>query len=75
MCLICYKFKTKLLNLEQVKSRPNEIRQAEHGSTFNNSVIWKGTAIPLLALIFWVVSGLSALTSNAGITASVMLGS
>ena len=29
MCLICNKFKTKFLNLEQVKLLPKEIRESE----------------------------------------------
>ena len=73
MCSICNKFKSKFLNLEQVKLLPKEVRESENGSTFNNNVIIDGKALPLLALIPLVIAGISALTSVAGTTASVVL--
>ena len=73
MCSICNKFKTKFLNLEQVKLLPKEIRESEDGSTFNNNVTIDGKALPLLALIPLVIAGISALTSAAGTAASVVL--
>ena len=73
MCSICHKFKTKFLNNEQIKLLLKEIRESEDGSTFNNNVTIEGAAIPLLALIPLVISGISALASAAGTTASVVL--
>ena len=73
LCSICNKFKTKFLNLEQVKLLPNEIRESENGSTFKNTIIRDGKALPLLALILLVIAKSSALTSAAGTTASVFL--
>ena len=73
MCYICNKFKTKFLNKEQIKLLPKEIRESEDGSNFNKNVIIEGTAIPLLALIPLVISGILALASAAGTTASVVL--
>ena len=73
MCSICNKFKTKFLNLEQVKLLPNEIRESENGSTIKNTIIRDGKALSLLALIPLVIAGISALTSVAGTTASVVL--
>ena len=73
MCSICHKFKTKFFNKEQITLLPKEIRESENGSNFNNNVTIKGTAIPLLALIPLVIAGISALSSVAGTTASVVL--
>ena len=72
LCLICNKFKTKFLNLDQVKLLPNEIRESENGLTFKNTIIRDGKALPLLALIPLIIAGISALTSVAGTTASVV---
>ena len=73
MCSICNKFKTKFLNLEQVKLLPKQVRESEDGSTFNNNVTIDGKALPLLALIPLVIAGISAITSAAGTAASVVL--
>ena len=56
MCSICNKFKSKFLNIEQVKLLPKEICESEDGSTFNNNVIIDGSAVPLLALIPLVIA-------------------
>ena len=73
MCSICHKFKTKFLNKEQITLLPKEIPESEDGSTFNNNVAIEGAAILLLALIPIVIAGISALSSVAGTTASVVL--
>ena len=73
MCFICHKFKTKFLNKEQIKLLPNELRESENGSTFNDAIIREGEALPLLALVPIIIVGISALTSVAGTTASLFL--
>ena len=73
MCFICNKLKTNFLNKEQIKLLPKEIRESEDGLNFNNNVTIEGTAIPLLALIPLVISGISALASADGTTASAVL--
>ena len=47
LCPICNKFKTKFLNLEQVKLLPNKISESENGSTFKNIIIRDKKALPL----------------------------
>ena len=72
-CLICNKFKSKFLNHEHINLLPDEIKNSPENSTFNNDIIRDGKALPLLALIPLVIAGISALTSVAGTTASVVL--
>ena len=72
-CSICNKFKSYLLNYEQIKVLPDEIKTAPENSTFNNDTIRDRKALPLLAIIPLVIAGISALTSVAGSTASVLL--
>ena len=73
MCSICNIFKTKFLNLEQVKLLLKEIRESEDGSNFNNNVTIDGKALSLLALVPMIIAGISALTSAVGTIASVVL--
>ena len=72
-CSICNQFKSKYLNHEQIKLLLDEIKNSSDNSTFNDAIIRDGKALPLLALIFLVIAGISALTSVAGTTASVGL--
>ena len=72
-CSICNKLKSKYLNHDQIKLLPDEIKNSLENSTFYDVIIRDGKALPLLALIPLVVAGISALTSVAGTTASVML--
>ena len=73
VCSICNKFKTKYLNIEQVKLLPNEVKNAPDNTTFTDNIIKEGKALPLLALIPAIIAGITALTSVAGTTASVVL--
>ena len=72
-CSICNKFKSKFLNQEQINFLPDEIKNSLDNSTFNDTIIRDGKALPLLALIPLVIASISALTSVAGTTASVVL--
>ena len=72
-CSICNKFRSKFLNHEMINLLPDEIKNSLENSTFNNDIIRDGKALPLLALIPLIVAGISALTSVAGTTASVVL--
>ena len=73
MCSICNKFKTKFLNLEQVKLLPKEIRESEDGSIFTNTIERNGGIIPLIHLIGDIAAGISALASAGGATASAII--
>ena len=72
-CSICNKFKSKFLNHEQINLLPDEIKNSPNNSTFKDTILRNGKALPLLALISLVIAGISALTSVAGNTASVVL--
>ena len=72
-CSICNKFKSKFLNHEQINLLPDEIKNLPDNSTFKDTIIRDGKALPLLSLIPLVIAGISALTSVAGTTASVVL--
>ena len=52
---------------------PDEVLNSSDGSTFNDVIIKDGNAIPLLALVPLVISGIFALVGAAGTTASVVL--
>ena len=39
VCLICNKFKTKYLNIEQVNLLPDEIKNAPDNTTFTDNII------------------------------------
>ena len=73
LCSICNKLKSKFLNKEQIKLLPDEVLNSSDNSTFNDVIIRDGKAIPLLTLVPLVIAGISALTSAAGTTASVVL--
>ena len=73
LCSICNKLKSKFLIKEQIKLLPDEVLNSSDNSTFNDVIIRNGKAIPLLALVPLVIAGISALTSAAGNTASVVL--
>ena len=73
MWLICNKFKTKFLNLEQVKVLPKEIRESEDGSIFTNTIERNGGIIPLIPLIGAIAAGISALASAGWATASAII--
>ena len=73
LCFICNKFKTKFLNLEQVKTLPDEIKNSVDGSIFKNTIERNGGLIPIIPLIGAIAMGISALASAAGTTASVVL--
>ena len=64
MCIICNKFKTKYLNLEQVKALPNEIRDSDDGSTFTNTIVRNNKMLPIIPLIGSIAMGISALPST-----------
>ena len=72
-CSICNKFKSKFLNHQQINLLPNEIKNSPDNSTFKDTIIRDGKALPLLTLIPLVIACISALTSVAGTTASVVL--
>ena len=73
MCSICNKFKTKFLNLEQLKLLPDEIKNSEDGSTFTNTIERNGKILPIIPLIMAVTAGISALASAGGATASAII--
>ena len=58
VCAICNKFKTKYLNLEQVKVLPNEIKDSIDGSTFTNTIERNGILISIIPLISTIVMGI-----------------
>ena len=51
VCLICNKFKTKYLNVEQINLLPDEIRNAPDYTTFRDTIERNVKIIPLLLLI------------------------
>ena len=63
ICSICNKFKSKFINIEQIKLLPNEIQQAADNTTFNNTVELNGGIILLIPLIGAIAAGFSALAS------------
>ena len=73
MCSICNKFKTRFLNLEQVKLLPDEIKNSVDGSTFTNTIERNGGIIPIISLIMAVTAGISALASAGSATASAII--
>ena len=73
MCSICNKFKSKFLNLEQVKLLPDEIKNSVDGSTFTNTIERNGGIIPIIPLIMAVTAGISALAAAGGSTASAII--
>ena len=60
LCSICNKLKSKFLNKEQITLLPDEVLNSSDNSTFNDVIIRDGKAIPLLALVPLVISGISA---------------
>ena len=73
MCSICNKFKSKFLNLEQVKLLPDEIKHSVDGSTFTNTIERNGGILPIIPLIMAVTAGISALAAAGGTTASAII--
>ena len=73
MCLICYKFKTKFLNLEQVKLLPNEIKNSVDNLTFTNNIKRNGGILLIISLIATVAAGISLLTSAGEVTAIAII--
>ena len=73
MCSICNKFKSKFLNLEQVKLLPDEIKNSFDGSTFTNTIERNGGIIPIIPLIAAIAAGVSALASAWSATASAII--
>ena len=65
--------KSKFLNHEQIKLQTDEIKNSPDNSTVKDTIMRDGKALPLLALIPLIITGISALTSFAGTTASVVL--
>ena len=51
LCVICNKFKTKYLNLKQVKPLPGEIINFVDGSTFTNTIICNNEILHIIPLI------------------------
>ena len=74
VCSICNKFKTKCLNIEQVKLLPDEIRHAPDNTTFTDTIERNGGKIPILPLIGAIAGGLTALAAVGGTTASAIIG-
>ena len=70
---ICNKFKSKFLNHKQINLLPDEVKNSPDNSTFNNTQIRDGKALPLLALISLVIAGISALNFVPGTSALVVL--
>ena len=73
ICSICNKFKSKFINIEQIKLLPNEIQQAADNTTFNNTVELNGGIILLIPLIGAIAARISALASAGGATASAII--
>ena len=73
VCSICNKFKTKYLNIEQVKLLPDEIKNAPDNTTFTDNIVRNGGILPLLFLIGVIVAGITALASVGGATASSVI--
>ena len=73
VCLICNKFKTKYLNIEQINLLPDEIRNAPDNTTFTDTIERNGGIIPLLSLIGAIAAGITALASAGGATASAVI--
>ena len=73
MCSICNKFKTKFLNLKQVKLLPDVIKHSVDGSTFTNTIERNGGLIPIIPLIAAIAAGVSALASAGSATASAII--
>ena len=70
MCLICNKFKTKYLNIEQINLLLNEIRNAPDNTTYTDTIERNGGIISLLSLIGANAAEITALASAGGATAS-----
>ena len=73
MWSICNKFKTKFLNLVQVKLLPDEIKNSVDNLTFTNTIERNGGILQIIPLIMAVTSGISALASAGGATASAFI--
>ena len=73
VCSICNKFKSKLLNKEQVKLLPNEIQQAADNTTFTNTIERNGGLLPIIPLIGAIAAGISALASAGGVAAYAII--
>ena len=73
MCSICNKFKTKFLNLEQVKLLPDETKNSVDDSTFTNTIERNNAILPIIPLIMAVTAGISALASAGKATASAII--
>ena len=73
VCLICNKFKTKYLNIEQINLLPDEIRNAPDNTTFTDTIERNGGIILLLPLIGAIAAGITALASAGGATASSVI--
>ena len=73
ICSICNKFKSKVLNKEQIKLLPNEIQQAADNTTFINTIERNGGLLPIIPLIGAIAMGISALASAGGATASAII--
>ena len=73
VCLICNKFKTKYLNIEQINLLLGEIRNAFDNTTFTDTIERNGGIIPFLPLIGAIAAGITALASAGGATASAVI--
>ena len=73
VCLICNKFTTKYLNIEQVNLLPDKIRNAPDNTTFTDIIERNGGIIPLYPLIGAIAAGLTALAFAGEATASAVI--
>ena len=71
-CLICNKFKTKYLNIEQINFLQDEIRNAPDNTIFTDTIERNIGIIPLLPLIDAIAAGIMELASAGGATASAV---
>ena len=73
VCSICNQFKTKYLNIEQVKLLPDEINNAPDNTTFTDNIVKNSWILPLLPLIGAIAAGITALASVGGATAIAVI--
>ena len=73
LCLICNKFNTKYLNIEQINLLPDEIRNTPDNTTFTDTIEQNDGIIPLLPLIGVIAAGITALAFVGGATASAVI--
>ena len=73
VCLICNKFTTKYLNIEQVKLLPDEIKNAPDNTTFTDTIERNGGIFPLLPLIGAIAAEITALASAGGAIGSAVI--